>query len=179
MKPLNLNQKLALASIRHPKHTEKLKSDSNPLVVRTVASNSPEHHNYIYNRPDIKDKSMKWVRFDLAEHGNEEIKNHILHNDTDSDVINSLACRANDKFKHKMLDTPRLYHKKYELARYNIARLGNDSHRDRLIDDKGSLVRQYVANRGNENHARKLLNDPNLDVRKVAKRRLKELGVKN
>ena len=74
----------------------------------------------------------------------------------------------------KHLDT--LVHDSNPYVRWHVAYSGNDKHRDTLVHDKDPYVRWRVAKCGNKDHATKLSKDSDSNVRKAAKRRLKELG---
>ena len=53
-------------------------------------------------------------------------------------------------------------------VRVEVARFGNDKHRDILVKDLDSLVRYNVAMHGNDKHRAILSNDEDDDVREEA-----------
>jgi hypothetical protein len=50
-----------------------------------------------------------------------------------------------------------------------IAHYGDDSHKDKLVNDPHWEIRQIVAEKGNFKHKKALWNDPDEEVRKAAR----------
>lgn len=77
-------------------------------------------------------------------------------------VILSIAKDGNDSQRDRLINHP------WWKVRAAIARYGNNHHRDQLLNDKHKLVRLTVAQYGDNFHRYTLIKDVDVDVQRYA-----------
>jgi hypothetical protein len=187
---MNWDQEIAKVKIGHPKHVNKhLDSyqvedanwDNERLGHALLDHGNEEFKEKLSDQlPAFKPKTIQGqatkhnLGLHLAEVGSDKIRHFLLDKKCLNAVGRSyIAWHGNDSNRDKLIND-----KSYQVRKF-IARHGSDAHREKLLQDPDRRVRLNVAQNANKEHAEKLTQDSVKQVSNAAKLRLKRLaGVK-